>query len=340
MPDAVPVRLEVSVDDLPLKTPFRISGYTFTDVPVAVVTLIKGSLRGRGEAAGVYYLDDEPRGIARTVEAHRARIEKGISREELRELLPAGGARNAVDCALWDLEAKRAGQPAWKLAGLDKVTPPITTFTLGADAPAVMAEGARANAPARALKLKLSGELDADIARLRAVRAARRDVWLGVDANQGYTRGTLERLLPHLQEAGVQLLEQPLPRGDDVHLEGLDCPIPIAADESVQGLDEIAPLPGRFDVVNIKLDKCGGLTEALLMVAEARRLGLKVMVGNMVGTSLAMAPAFVVAQHCDYVDLDGPTFLLSDPPPTVSYDDGRIWCPDEVWGGPQSGGKA
>ena len=333
----VPVRLEISVEDLPFKTPFRISGYTFTDLPVAVVTLGEGRLQGRGEAAGVYYLDDEPREMAAMIESQREAIENGITRDQLRELLPAGGARNAVDCALWDLEAKRAGQPAWKLAGLTQVTPPITTFTLGADDPDVMAEGARANALARALKLKLSGELEPDIERLKAVRAARPDVWLGVDANQGYTRATLARLLPHLQEARVLLLEQPLPRGNDADLEGLHCPIPIAADESVQGLAEIAPLLGRFDVVNIKLDKCGGLTEALLMVGEARRLGLKVMVGNMVGTSLAMAPAFVVAQLCDYVDLDGPTFLAHDPEPTVIYDDGRIWCPDEVWGAPEAG---
>ena len=330
----VSVRLEISVEDLPFKTPFRISGYTFTDLPVAVVTLRDGRLRGRGEAAGVYYLDDEPRQMAATIESQREAIENGITRDQLRELLPAGGARNAVDCALWDLEAKRAGQPAWKLAGLSQVTPPITTFTLGADDPDTMAEGARANARARALKLKLSGELETDIARLKAVRAARPDVWLGVDANQGYTRATLARLLPHLKEARVLLLEQPLPRGSDADLEGLHCPIPVAADESVQGMAEIAPLLGRFDVVNIKLDKCGGLTEALLMVGEARRLGLKVMVGNMVGTSLAMAPAFVVAQLCDYVDLDGPTFLAHDPEPTVAYDDGRIWCPDEVWGAP------
>jgi len=327
------VRLEVSVDDLPLKTPFRISGYSFTDLPVAVVTLTDGPLKGRGEATGVYYLDDEPRTMAATIESHRQRIEKGISREDLRELLPAGGARNAVDCALWDLEAKRAAEPVWKLAGLKQVTPPITTFTLGADDPAAMAEGARALPGARALKLKLSGDLDTDIARLESVRVARPDVWLGVDANQGYTRDTLAHLIPHLREVRVLLLEQPLPRGSDAHLEGLKCPIPIAADESVQGLADIGPMLGRFDVVNIKLDKCGGLTEALLMVTEARRLGLKLMIGNMVGTSLAMAPAFVVAQHCDYVDLDGPTFLASDPPPGVQYDDGRIWCPEAVWGG-------
>jgi L-alanine-DL-glutamate epimerase-like enolase superfamily enzyme len=282
------VRLDICVDDLPLKTPFRISGYTFTDLPVAVVTLSDGRLQGRGEATGVYYLDDEPRKMAATIESHRARIEQGITREELRGLLPPGGARNAVDCALWDLEAKHAGEPVWKLAGLERVAPPVTIFTLGADDPAAVAEGAQSCSEARALKLKLNGDLETDMARVKAVRAARPDVWLGVDANEGYTRETLTHLIPHLREARVLLLEQPLPRGSNAALNGLNCPIPIAADESVQGLSEVAPLLGRFDVVNIKLDKCGGLTEALLMVTEARRLGLKTMIGNMVGTSLAI----------------------------------------------------
>jgi L-alanine-DL-glutamate epimerase-like enolase superfamily enzyme len=327
------LRLDVTVERLPLKSPFRISGYTFTDVPVLLVMLEQGRFRGLGEATGVYYFNDDPPAMAASIEAIRERIERGMTRDELREILPAGGARNAVDCALWDLEAKREGEPVWKLAGLSQVTPPITTFTLGADDPATMAAGARAFAHARALKLKLSGELDTDLRRLEAVRAARPDVWLGVDANQGYTRDTLPLLIPALEHTGVQLLEQPLPRGSDADLEGLYCPVPLAADESVQGLAEVEPLAGRFDVVNIKLDKCGGLTEALLMVAEVRRLGLKAMVGNMVGTSLAMAPAFVVAQLCDFVDLDGPTFLARDREPTVRYDDGRIWCPDDVWGG-------
>ena len=185
---------------------------------------------------------------------------------------------------------------------------------------------------ARALKLKLSGDVDADIDRVRAVREARRDVWLGVDANQGYSLDTLEAVMPTLVDARVKLVEQPLPRGREADLEGFDSPIPLAADESVQGLADVAGLVGRFNVVNIKLDKCGGLTEALLIVNEARRLGLQVMVGNMVGTSLAMAPAFVIAQLCDYVDLDGPTFLTQDRRPSVSYDGGSIQCASQTYG--------
>jgi L-alanine-DL-glutamate epimerase-like enolase superfamily enzyme len=316
-----------------MKAPFRISGYTFTTVPVAVVTLRSAGAIGRGEAAGVYYLEDTPERIAKTLEAHRSAIEAGVTRAQLRHLLPVGGARNAVDCALWELEARRTGRSVWQLAGLDRVMPRRTTFTLGADDAASAARNAAAVPHARALKLKLTGELDADIDRIRAVREARRDVWLGVDANQGYSLDSLRRVLPVLIDARVELLEQPLPRGSEADLEGFASPIPIAADESVQGLRDIAALVGRFNVVNIKLDKCGGLTEALLMVNEARRLGLQVMVGNMVGTSLAMAPAFVIAQLCDYVDLDGPTFIEHDRSPGVRYDGGNIRCTDDVWGG-------
>lgn len=327
------LQMQVEVEQLRLKAPFRISGYTFTDVPAAVVTLHSGAATGRGEAAGVYYLKDTPEQIARTLESLRETIERGISREALRELLPPGGARNAVDCALWDLEAKQTGRPVWQLAGLDHAVPRVTTFTLSADEPAAVVRAAQNLPQARALKLKLNGDLPADIERVRAVREARRDVWMGVDANQGYTIETLGALLPRLVDAGVKLLEQPLPRGSEAELDGFQSPIPIAADESVQGLADVAGLVGRFDVVNIKLDKCGGLTEALMIAKEARRLDLQVMVGNMVGTSLAMAPAFVVAQLCDYVDLDGPYFLEQDCRPSVRYDGGSIHCPDTVWGG-------
>jgi L-Ala-D/L-Glu epimerase len=325
--------MRVDVERLPLKAPFRITGYTFTEVPVAVLTLRSGAAMGRGEAAGVYYLDDTPERIADTLEAHREAIEKGIDRDGAQRLLPAGGARNALDCALWELEAQQKGQPVWRLAGLDHVLPRITTFTLGADEPVAMANGAK-NAPhARALKLKLSGEVDLDAARVDAVRAARADVWLAVDANQGYSRDALEAVLPTFIEARVKLIEQPLPRGREADLDAFESPIPLAADESVQGLADVKSLVGRFDIVNIKLDKCGGLTEALAIVNEARRLGLQVMVGNMVGTSLAMAPAFVIAQLCDYVDLDGPTFLTRDRTPAVQYDGGSIHCSSSVWGG-------
>jgi len=327
------LQMQVEIERLPLKSPFRISGYTFTEVPAAVVTLRSGSLVGRGEAAGVYYLQDTPERIATTLESHRAEIEAGIHRQQLQNLLPPGGARNALDCALWDLAAKRTGRSVWQLAGLDKVSPRVTTFTLGADDPTVVARGARELSHARALKLKLDGNVAADKARVRGVRDVRPDVWLGVDANQGFSLESLKAVMPTFVEAGVQLVEQPLPRGREADLEDFRSPIPLAADESVQGVADIAALVGRFQVVNIKLDKCGGLTEALQMVNEARRLDLNVMVGNMLGSSLAMAPAFVVAQLCDYVDLDGPIFLARDRSPSVSYEGGSVFCEDEIWGG-------
>ena len=208
----------------------------------------------------------------------------------------------------------------------------MTTFTLGADDPAKMAEGARGYAHAKAIKVKLTGELDLDSERVRVIRQARPDAWLGVDANQGFSIDQLDRLVEGLVEHRVSLLEQPLPRGSEADLDGYRSPIPIAADESALTLADVPSLVGRFNVINIKLDKCGGLTEALLIAEAAREQGLGVMVGNMVGTSLAMAPAYIVGQHCDVVDLDGPTFLREDRTPGVQYRDGMIFCPDEVWG--------
>ena len=324
--------LQYRVETHQLSAPFRISGFVFETSDVVVVELSDGEFTGRGEAAGVYYLGDDSAHMVAELEANRAAIETCTTREQLRELMPRGGARNAVDCALWDLEAKRGGTPARHLAGIGRAERLITTFTLGAEDPEVMAEGARRFASAQAIKVKLTGELELDLERVRAIRAARPDVWLGVDANQGYSRDQLDALVEALVEHRVALLEQPLARGKEGDLDGFRSRVPIAADESVLGLDDVAGLVGRFDVVNIKLDKCGGLTEALLIAEEARRLGLGVMVGNMVGTSLAMAPAFIVGQHCDVVDLDGPTFLREDRTPSCEYRDGRINCSDEVWG--------
>ena len=323
-----------TVKDLQLKEPFRISGYLFESVPILEVRLWEGEISGEGEAAGVYYLDDLPPGMATALDQATGLIEGGVTREELRTLLPSGGTRNAVDCALWELESKKNGKPVWQLAGVDAPTPRLTTFTIGAEDPAHVTEkAAKTYAGARALKLKLSGETAADIERVRAARRARPEVWIGVDANQGYVPDTLAPLIPVLVECNVSLLEQPFKRGREADMEGLGLPLPTAADESCLNLEELERLPGRFDVVNIKLDKCGGLTEGLMMARRARELGLKVMVGNMVGTSLAMAPAFVLGQLCDVVDLDGPVVLTEDRTPGVRYQDGTIWCPPEVWGG-------
>lgn len=325
--------LEVAVESLPLAKPFRISGHVFTHSDLVVVTLSDGVHSGRGEASGVYYLNDNVPEMLQAIEAVRPEIERGIDRAGLQTLMPAGGARNALDCALWELEAKQTGRSVWDIAGFETSRPLLTTMTLGADTPEVMAEGATVGyAQARALKLKLTGDLEDDIARVRAVRAARPDCWIGVDANQGYGIADLPALVEVLVEADVKLLEQPLRRGAEADLDGFSCPIPIAADESVLTLADVPGLVGRFNVVNIKLDKCGGLTEGLAMARKARELGLGVMVGNMVSTSLAMAPAYVVGQLCDVVDLDGPIFLAKDREPSIVYEDGYVRCPDNVWG--------
>ena len=331
------LKLSIAVEKLRLSAPFRISGFVFEDQDVVVVTLEDGPHRGRGEASGVYYLNDTAAAMVAAIEGARDRIEKGIDLAALQGLLPPGGARNAVDCALWELEAQRRRLPVWELAGLPQAKPLITTFTLGADDPAVMAAGARKYAQARSLKLKMTGDLDLDMARVKAVRAARPEVWMGVDANQGYTIDALDELIGALITADISLLEQPLKRGREADLDGFSSPIPIAADESALSLRDLEGLVGRFDVVNIKLDKCGGLTEGLAMAHQARRLGLKVMVGNMVGSSLAMAPAFVLGQLCDVVDLDGPIFLAQDRTPGMTYVNGTAWSGDDVWGAAHAG---
>jgi L-alanine-DL-glutamate epimerase-like enolase superfamily enzyme len=326
-----PLTLRAKVEQWPLAAPFRITGYTWEFIDVLLVSLAKDGHVGQGEAAGVYYKNDNPAAMLKQIESLRTTIEGGISLDLVQTLLPRGGARNALDCALWDLQAKLSGRAAWQLAGLTKPRPLLTTFTCGADEPEKMAAAAVAYKDARAIKLKLTGQPN-DADRVRAVREARADVWLGVDANQGFTRDSLVRLMPTLTETGVALIEQPFPIGQEALLDGFQSPIPLAADESAQGLADVAGLVGRFDVMNIKLDKCGGLTEGLAMARAARDLGLDTMVGNMMGTSLAMAPSFLVGQLCKVVDLDGPVFLKADRAITVQYADGAITCPEALWG--------
>lgn len=312
--------------------PFRISGYDWTQAELVYVEIENGVFRGRGECAGIYYKDDSPEHCLVEIERMRGALAAGAGRAELQYMLAPGGARNALDCALWDLEAKQRGIPVWKLAGLEQPRPVRTTYTIGADDPVSMAQRAAAFREATALKLKLTGEPE-DADRVQAVRKVRPDVWLAVDANQGFTRPLLEQLLPVLLEARVELIEQPFAVGREADLDGLESPIPVAADESAQSAADLPSLAGRFDIVNIKLDKCGGLTAGLHMAREARKLGFGVMVGNMMGTSIAMAPAFLVGQLCDVVDLDGPLLLRNDRQPAVKYEHGNIWSAEDVWGG-------
>jgi L-Ala-D/L-Glu epimerase len=312
--------------------PFRITGYVFDAMPSIVARIAEGDCVGRGEAAGVYYLGDDQQQMLQTVEQVRRQVEDGLSRDDLQQLLPPCGGRNALDCALWELESLRARVPVWKLAGVPRPQPLVTTFTLPADDPAVLEAKVNRLSSAKAIKLKLDGDMESDRERMRVVRAARPDAWLAVDANQGFTAAGLEQLAEAVRQFSVSLIEQPLKRGDEAALDGWKPGVPVAADESILDLAELRQRAGYFDVINIKLDKCGGLTEALEMARAARQLGKQLMVGNMGGSTLAMAPGFVVAQLCDVVDLDGPFGLADDPLAAQIYRDGMIFVPDELWG--------
>jgi L-alanine-DL-glutamate epimerase-like enolase superfamily enzyme len=320
-----------------LSAPFRISGYTFAAMPSIMVYLGDGHQAGRGEAAGVYYLGDDQDRMVDVAESVRDSIEAGMGREELRSALSPCGARNALDCALWELESLQDGQPVWVRAGVPEPKPLVSTFTLPAEDPAALAGLVGALDFAKAIKLKLDGDIDIDAERIAVVRSARPDAWLGVDANQGFASDDLDRVEAMLVEHGVALLEQPIRRGEEHHLAGWRPPFPVAADESILDLAELGEKAAYFDVINIKLDKCGGLTEALEMVRAARLMGKQVMVGNMGGSTLAMAPAFVLAQLCDLVDLDGPASLANDPLADEIYSDGRIFVPEAIWGGRRPG---
>lgn len=316
---------------LPLERPFVITGHTFTNLEAVVVTLSQNGFLGRGEGDGVYYLGETQASMQEQLEGIRGEVEAGITRAELQQLLPAGGARNALDCALWDLEAKMAGQRIWKLLEMHPKT--LTTVaTVGLGTKEQMATRALEFSRYPNLKIKLDSE--DPIGRLQAIRQARPDATLVIDVNQGWTYQELLEFLPALQELEVAMIEQPLPRGKDQELAGLVSPIPIGADESCLTLKEYEEVKDRYKVINIKLDKTGGLTEALRIVKAARRDGKMLMVGNMTGSSLSMAPAYVIGQFCEFVDIDGPLLLKTDIPQGLAYlDGGLVGLPQkELWG--------
>jgi L-Ala-D/L-Glu epimerase len=325
------ISMMVELENWPRAVPLRITGYTHSQVNVVVVTLERAGKQGRGEGAGIYYKGETQASMLAQIEQCRTLIESGAIREQILSLLPRGGARNALDCAYWDLEAKEAEKPVWMLAGLPEPKPLTTTFTCSAEQPQVMADAARAFSAARAIKVKLTGS-DLDRDRVIAVRQARQDVWLCVDANQGFTRSSLERLMPTLLDCDVGLIEQPFPSDKDEWLDGFRVPIPIAADESLQGIDDVRRLAGRFAMGNIKLDKCGGFTEGLQIARALKAEGMKVMVGSMGGTSLAMGPIFLVGQLADVADLDGPALLARDRAGGVTYQGGAIMWSESLWG--------
>jgi len=325
------MELTVRRVDWELKAVFRIAYKSRTHSKTVVVELRDGELTGRGEALGVSYRGETVDILAEQISAMGDDFRHGISRAELQMRLPAGGARNALDCALWDLEAKRSGRRAWELAGIESVHPVTTAYTLSLDTPDTMARIARSLREYSLLKLKL-GDSE-DLERVRAVREARPDVTLIVDANQAWDEDQLRSFTPQLAKLGVQLIEQPLPVGKDAMLGEFESQVPLCADESCQTVQSLPTLRDRYDYVNIKLDKTGGLTEALTLAREAQRLGLGLMIGCMSGSSLSMAPAFVVSQWCAFVDLDGPLLAKADIPNGMRYEGNLVHAPDAMfWG--------
>ena len=326
----MPLKLDCTLEVWPLAEPFGISSQVEIEAEALVVSLHEDGVTGRGEGNGVYFRGETGATMMAQIEAVRSRIEAGLDRQALLALLPPGGARNAVDCALWDLEAKRTGHRAAELAGV--TTSPFRTLaTVGLDTPQAMARKAKALDFAGTVKVKLGA--DAPLACLEAVRAARPDARLVVDANQAWSLEQLNALWPPLKTLGVEMIEQPLAAGADAELRQGQCGVLLGADESCHTLADLAYLSGRYGMINIKLDKTGGLTEALAMAQEARAQGFEVMVGNMIGTSLAMAPASLLAPLCRYVDLDGPLLLATDRHPGMLYA-GDLVTPAaaEVWG--------
>lgn len=322
--------ISVEAESFPIAGVFTIARGSKTEAEVVTVTINDGNNTGRGECVPYRRYGETIGGVLAAIETMRAPLQAGMNRSELQDALPAGAARNAIDCALWDLEAKATGTSAADLLG---ITPgPIeTAYTLSLAEPEAMAAQARANASRPLLKVKLGGENDA--ARIRAVREAAPESRLILDANEGWTDDNVAENIAAAAALGVALIEQPLPAGRDGKLRHIARPIPICADESVHATKDLDALIGLYDAVNIKLDKAGGLTEALKLRDRALELSLGIMVGCMVGTSLAMAPAVLLAQGADYVDLDGPLLLARDREPGLAYNGSLVSPPDRaVWG--------
>jgi L-alanine-DL-glutamate epimerase-like enolase superfamily enzyme len=321
------MRLTISRDRFRLARAFTISRGTRSHADVLTVTVEGDGAIGRGECVPYARYGETPESVAAEIGSLPARLDRAA----LQDLLPPGAARNAVDCALWDWEAKSTGRPAWALAGLAEPGPVVTAFTLSLDSPEAMREQAEANAHRPLLKIKL-GTPD-DLPRLEAVRTGAPRARIILDANEGWSADDYSRLAPALRALGVEMVEQPLPAGADAALAELDRPVPLCADESCHDRASLAALVGRYDMINIKLDKTGGLTEALALAREARGLGFRIMVGCMVGSSLAMAPALLVAQDADLVDLDGPLLLAEDRDPALTCDErGLHPAPRDLWG--------
>lgn len=325
----MPAKLSVRSERWPIKGVFAISRGAKTEADVVVAEIADGAFTGRGECVPYARYGETVESVIAAIERLADAVAAGLDRLHLQAALPAGAARNALDCALWDLEAKRAGMRAWELAGLSAPQPVTTAYTISLDTPAAMAEAAGA-APYPLLKLKLGGE--GDLARLAAIRGATK-ARLIVDANEGWRAENLEENLAACAAAGVELVEQPLPAGADDALGRIKRQVAVCADESIHDRVGLPFLMRKYDAINIKLDKAGGLTEALALATEAERAGLKRMVGCMVGTSLGIAPALLLAGDAAFVDLDGPLLLARDRPDGLRYEGAEVFSPEPaLWG--------
>jgi L-alanine-DL-glutamate epimerase-like enolase superfamily enzyme len=326
-----PQRLHVTRRSWPLAQPFVISRGSKTTADVVVAELHDGDSQGRGECVPYPHYGESVDSVFEALEKMKGAVFSGLNRESLQEAMPPGAARNALDAAFWDIEAKRAYCSVADLAGAGPLKPVTTAYTLSLDTPEAMGAAAAAQRARPLLKLKLTG--DGDLERVRAVRGNAPASRLIVDANESWTARHFAELAPALAEFGVELIEQPLPADDDDALAELPHPIPVCADESCHVTADLDRLVGKYDAVNIKLDKTGGLTEALLLAKAAKERGFDVMVGCLIGTSLAMAPAMLLAQQASVVDLDAPLLLAADRNQGLRYDGSLVYPPDpKLWG--------
>jgi len=324
-------RLQVIVENWPIAGTFTISRGAKTEATVVLATISEGEFSGRGECVPYTRYGETVEGVAEAIRAMESRLIEDITPESLASHLPAGAARNALDCALIELLARKSGRRAYEMLGLAPLQPVDTAFTISLGTPQVMAKKAKAAIDRTILKLKLGGSGDPE--RVAAVRAAAPDARLIVDANEAWSPENLEVNIVACRAAGVELIEQPLPVGEDAILAQIARPIPICADESVHVAADVGALTDRYDAVNIKLDKSGGLTEGFALLKAAQAHSLKIMIGCMVGTSLAMAPALLLAQQAHFVDLDGPLLLARDREPGLRYVGSRVEPPTaELWG--------
>ncbi len=323
--------LEILKEDWPIAGSFTISRGSRTTAHVVKVIIENGETRGTGECVPYARYNETIESVVEQIESLRTAIESGITREILQKMLPAGAGRNAIDCALWDLDAKRLSKPVWQLAGIARPVDVLTAYTISLGAPEKMAADTVKATERSVLKIKLGG--DGDTERMLAVREAAPTAKLILDANESWDEKTFPSFMKTANEIKADLIEQPLPSSNDGVLESIERLIPVCADESLHTRAELSQLRKRYDCINIKLDKSGGLTEALLLKKEAEAAGFMIMIGCMVSTSLSMAPAMLLAQGAQFVDLDGPLLLTKDRSPAINYDGSTIFPPEpELWG--------